>query len=275
MTGHDIVKSVADAVLEKFSAGLELDPDTEHYLLSCEGLSSVDEITGYLLDSGNYTSPVFQLLIYPDTEMRLAIERIIPPEGCSRRSIDDIIRMVKIPERVINIAAYGRKIPFRLETFSDHAEEYVIRLNLDINTALHPEGVNAFIHERMLLRRRRFIHSADSAEFFRNLAGKAAEGHAGPGIFPFALELIDAPGERIIDQLERKKYFYESAMKDAWEFSRLNSRYSMEFLMSKKVAPPLVGFDEAAEGIKKIDLITSLVYGFIIPSMDQGTEMFI
>lgn len=275
MTGPDITRTVIDTVLKKFSDGLEFYPDAEHFMLSYEGLSSSEEIIAYITNRDNYDSSLFSLIIYPDDPVRHSIENIIPAEGCSPESIDEIAAAVKNADGPINIKLYDKIIPMPAAYFRNHTGNYILKLNLDIDTGIFPDRTRSFTDERILLRKRRFSHTPDSREFFSTLAHGAAVNTSGMGIFSFALDLVDDSGDKIMEQIERKKYFYESAIKDAAEFGSLNSRYSMEFLMSKKVAPPLIGIEEAAEAVKKIDLITSLVYGLIIPSMDTGTEMTI
>lgn len=277
MTNTGYSNLIADAVLEEFSQGLRIDSDTEHFLLSYEGLKDKSSIPGFLKNSSSYLSPVYQILIHPGHGIRLKVEKIIPAVGLCKDKIKEVERIITDRAPVIFIDAYGEKIPLPFSEFGTDVLRYINRLNLEVNAGIFPEDENGFLEERVFLRSMNYSPEKEAARFLAVLAAGSRKINSGEynDIFEFAVRMTGTENENILQVLEKKKHFYESCIDDAAEFGRLIGRYSMEFIMSKRVAPPLVSIEEARETLTKIDLITDIAYGIIIPSMDHGVSLSI
>jgi hypothetical protein len=80
------------------------------------------------------------------------------------------------------------------------------------------------------------------------------------------LQLIELFNDSTADSdlhslLSVKKHNYLDIIEKSAQFSEYISRYSMEFLMSKKLQPPVAGIDEMRKKIYLIDLISTAVFG--------------
>ena len=269
---------IADEVINRFSTGLELDNDTLHFFLSCEGLSGIGEILSFLQNRDFDSSPVYELIFYPATAMRFRIESLIPARGLDCNEIMSITSTVESSGHDIIISTGENLVRLPRDRFKANAVQYVKRLNLDVNTDIfRQKNTEDFIQERVLLRRGRFSYSGETAEFLGTLAGRSRELNLPDyaGLFSFALQVLESKNEKVIQHFENRKYFYESAIREAAEFNGILGKYSMEFVMAKKINVPLTSIDEAVEAIRRIDTITTLVYGIIIPPMDHGVEMLL
>jgi hypothetical protein len=246
--------------------------------VSCEGLADSSHIAEFLNNSSNDSSPVYDLIFYPDREMRLRIESLIPAAGLDPEAIRSLISAVCSAKSDIIVNTSPHPVSLEWSRFSSHVCSYIKRLNLDVNTGIfHGQGAGNFINERIILRSGRHVCSGERAEFLGTLVRRAAEENlSGSGdLFLFALKITGSQNKGIAELFEKSKCFYESAIRDSAEFSRILGKYSMEYVMARRISIPLIGFDEAVEAIRKIDTITSLVYGFIIPPADHGVEMLL
>lgn len=275
MINENIVGAVAQCIASRLSAGLPLDEDAEHFLVSCEGLAGEDEMLLYLESEQDFTQPVFQILFHPDDTIRSEIETLIPASGTGADGPAAVMNRLNLMHPQIAVNAFGRRIPLPYDEFTPGIEQYVRRLNLEISADIFPEPAAGFIDERILLRKKRFVPYSGAGDFLSRLAAGSMRS-ADPArheLFVFALRLMESRPEDILQHLEKTRYYYESALRESAEFSSLTQKYSMEFIMSKKVISPLVTVHEAEESIKMIDTITMRVYGILIPPMDQGLEL--
>lgn len=278
MTNKSLTGIIADEVIARFKSGFDLDDDTRHFLKSGEGLSCEDEILSFFGSRDFDLSPVYELIFYPDRDMRLKIEHLIPAHGLNEGEIEEIISAVESGRHDIIVNTGSGSAVLQWERFACYAVEYIKRFNLDANVDIFPHRNSFdFQEERIILRRGCVSFSGETSEFFSTFAMQARVRNI-PGcaeLFSFALNILGGKREKLLEHFESKKFFYESAVRDAAEFAGTLGRYSMEFVMAKKIPVPLISIDEAVETIRKIDLITSLVYGIIIPSVDQGVEMIL
>lgn len=271
-------KIIADQIINRFRSGLELDDDTRHFFISCEGLAGTSEINDFLNDRSCDSSPVYELIFYPDTGMRLLIEPLIPARGLDREEILRIGEAVDSGGHDILVNTGNMKVILPRDRFRTSIARYIQKLNLDVNADIFPdENTDEFLQERVLLRRLRYTSSGENIEFLKILIERAGSRETADfaGLFSFALEITCGKNEKTLDLLENRKFYYESAIRESAEFSTIIGKYSMEFIMAKKIPVPLTGMDEAFGAIRKIDALTSLVYGIIIPSMDHGVEMLL
>ena len=268
---------IAEEITARLAAGLTPDHDTMHYFLSCEGLSGAPEIISFLNNREFDSSPVYELVFYPDSAMRLKIEPLIPAHGLSSDEIKSTIASVESDITDISINISNEKVRLPRDAFRSNVILYIKRLNLEVNTDIFPrKNGYAFLQERVILRTARLSPSGEQAGFLGALAdrGRSQGLRDFTGLFTFAVQ-ITGGDDKILSQLEFRKGLYESAIRENAEFNRIISKYSMEFVMAKKIPVPLTGIEEALESIKKIDLITQLVYDITIPPMDQGVEMLL
>lgn len=269
---------IAAEILGRFRSGLSLDDDARHFFRSCEGVAGDSEILSFFENRDLDSSPVYELIIYPDRSMRTEIESLIPARGLEPGEINNIIFIIESAANDLFVSSGNVRAVLPWNRFSANAVQYIRRLNLDINADIFSDkNGNDFMNERILIRSGRFICRGEAAEFLGTLAGLARERNIpDPAeLFSFALDITCGKNEKVLELFEHRKYFYESAIRESSEFSSIIGKYSMEFVMSKKIPVPLISLDEAFEAIRKIDAITSLVCGIIIPSMDHGVEMLL
>lgn len=269
---------IADEVIARFKSGLDLDDEIRHFLKSGEGLSDDEDVSSFFVNRDCDSSPVYELIFFPDHEMRLKVENLIPAKGLRRVEVNNIISIVETEGTDIIINTGSQRVALQWDRFACNAVEYIKKLNLDVDVDVFPRknGVD-FQEERIVLRRGRIPCCGETADFFGTLAVQA-RARILPGcteLFSFALQVLGGKNEKLLEHLENKKCFYETAVRDSAEFAGILGRYSMEYVMAKKIPVPLISADEALEAIRKIDLITSLVYGLIIPPVDHGVDILL
>lgn len=253
------------------------------------------------------------LASYPPDSFRESVEELIPADGLSAGEIKSIENFYINPAGRIFIMLHSRKVFLTIDESLKCHQRFVKRLNLDIkfnyftDSSVSAAG-NNFYTIRSLLRKKKFIPNDEKSLFMNDLisryrqvktdfsimhrsAGsdetqfslpatgsfKSPGPNNQPGLIDLvnaALEILSSPENRPIDILTEKKYYYENAVNEAEEFTQFLKTYSMDFIMSKRMQPPLISIDEARRMIRMIDRLTSIVYGMVIPSVRNVYEEF-
>ncbi len=302
MTVTGLLDRISSAINGYFSKGLIADSDAVGFIRSTYGISDPDDVAA-LIERGEDSGAVTDIVSYPPDHFRESVEELIPPEGLSADSIKTVEELSGTEN--VFILYQGRKI-FPGESDSLFCRQrFIQRLNLDIpfnylSDSVPVQGKDDFYKIRSLLRKRKFVPDGPetvneeksrfisdllnrylSADNFFSLptAGNAYPANGGPDTQHGIVELVDFTADlfrdrnsRPFDILAEKKYFYENAIIEAEEFTRLLKSSSMEFIMMKRIQPPLIPADEARRMISIIDRLTSTVYGMIIPSIRNVVE---
>lgn len=312
MTGPELLNRISVIISGYFSQGLIPDNDTINFIQSAYGISDTDEIAS-LIEAGDDGGAVTDLASYPPDSFRESVEELIPADGLSAGEIKSIENFYINPAGRIFIMLHSRKVFLTIDESLKCHQRFVKRLNLDIkfnyftDSSVSAAG-NNFYTIRSLLRKKKFIPNDEKSLFMNDLisryrqvktdfsimhrsAGsdetqfslpatgsfKSPGPNNQPGLIDLvnaALEILSSPENRPIDILTEKKYYYENAVNEAEEFTQFLKTYSMDFIMSKRMQPPLISIDEARRMIRMIDRLTSIVYGMVIPSVRNVYEEF-
>ncbi len=258
------------------SSGIVPDIDTLHFIKSSYGTENADEIS-CLIDNGDDGGAILDLVSYPDFKLREEIESLIPASGLKLNEITSIENtFTSFPDKSFLIFS-DRKI-FLSENDSLFCHRRILqRLHLDISfcniTSIeNPEKDTVLLSIRACLRKKRFITGTESSLFINDLILNCRELKDISNdelyyLINISARLLNFTEKSPYQIISEKKYFYESMVAESEEFSRLLSSYNMEFMMMKKIQPPLVPLEEARTMVKTIDRLTSIVYGITIPSV--------
>lgn len=268
---------IADRIAHRLAGGFVPDSETISFIKSAYGVIEACEITRFL-EHGDDSGAVIDLLSYPDERFRLSIEPLIPPAGLTSAVLSSIEDMILNRPETIFIEYSGARIDLTAEDTALCRRNFIRRLNLDI--ALDFLGQHDLIPEktdidalRCSLRRKRFISNEDCSYFIRDLILNYIPQSDSEA--PDLYQLTDAASDFFnrseinpYDILSSKKFFYESAISESEEFARMMKTYSMEFIMMKRIQPPLVTLEDARRMVRMIDIMTWSVYRIIIPSVN-------
>jgi len=313
MTGSpESVKKISRAVNGYLSAGLLPDDDTLNFIKSAYGISGPDQVAS-LIGSGDDGGAVIDMVSYPPDSFRESVEHLIPAGGFCTGEIRTIENdSIDMPGAIF-IQYEGRQIFLPDDDSRRCIHRFIQRLNLEIPFNFFSDtgsstGNYDFYKIRSLLRKKKFVANDEKSLFINDLVNRyrpvekkfntshqaAGTGRSSPspyGSGPFmqqnyhdqpdlitlvniAVEMFSSPQNRPFDILSEKKYYYQNAINESEEFSRLLKTCSMEFIMSKRIRPPLVSIDEAHYMAAVIDILTSVVYGMTIPSVINVFENF-
>jgi len=297
-----IEKKIASIINGYISPGLIPDTETVSFINSAYGITDPDDIAS-LIGSGDDGGAVIDLLSHPSDELRESVEKIIPPQGLSSAEIQNVEDTLSTSSGQIFILFNKRKI-FLPEEDSLYCHKRILqRLNLHIPlnritvTDTSECAISTFA-VRALLRKKKFESNDESILFINDLiynyfpvknkietetltAGvhdeqqpdgsfKIPEDSCSADLFTLidiTTDLLKSSVSKPYDILSEKKYFYENAITESEEFSALLKTYSMEFVMMKKIQPPLMSIHEARSMVTAIDRLTFIVYRTIIPSV--------
>jgi len=276
MTVKEHIKKISFAVKEHISLGLVPDNDTIDFIRSAYGLVDADEISSFI-ESGDDGGAVIDLISYPADVLRDSIEKFIPPQGLLTDEIKFIKDNITGSSGRLFILLNDRRIFLPDGDTLSFYNRFLQRLNLDVslNYIDEPEisvNKNNIFKTRALLRKKKFISGNDGYLFMNDLiqnyypVNNVSETDLSD-LVNAAADFLNGSDERPFDILSEKKYFYENAMAESEHFDRMLKAYSMEFIMMKKIQPPLISIDEARLKIQVIDRLTSIVYRMVIPSV--------
>lgn len=271
----DNIRLVSAKINSYFSGGLIPDKDILDFLKSGYGLSEENEISSFF-ESGDDSGALIEMISYPADNFRESIEELIPSWGFNDGEIKIIEELLNHESRNIFIFFSERKICLTEDDSSLCRKRFIQRLNLNLPTdyisVTDTSAIEFNIFSvRAYLRKKRFSSSDDNCLFLNDLIcsyqsvrnGSAEEFRT---LFTAAADILNGINRKALDIFYEKKYFYENAVSEAEEFALLLKTYSMEFIMLKRIQPPLIPADEARSMIRIIDRLTSIVYGMIIPS---------
>ena len=261
-----------------FSAGLIPDNDTLSFIKSAYGLSEPDEISAFI-ENGDDSGALIEMLSYPPDSFRESVEELIPPEGLSSSEIKGIENILITGGKRIFILFGNRKIFLSEEDSRTFNKRFLQRLNLELpmdcfnDHDIHSDNIN-ILTVRSFMRKKKFTSNEENYIFINDLiynyqSVKNSSSAEFKILINASADFLNGSDRRTIDILSEKKYFYENAILESEEFSRMQKTYSMEFFMMKKIQPPLISADEARSMICIIDRMTSIVYGMIIPSIQN------
>ncbi|PKL15992.1 MAG: hypothetical protein CVV49_18560 [Spirochaetae bacterium HGW-Spirochaetae-5] len=252
------IKELSSAVASYTACGLSADVDTLNFIRSAYGLNDIDEISAFIT-SGDDSGTVIDLVSYPDDDFRESVEKLIPPEGLALNEIQAVENILMDSESVCPIIISRREIILSVDDSRLCRRLILKRLNLQISLNMidyykSEDEIYNYNKIRSQLRKRKFKANEVNSLFINDL------------IYNYK-NVKNQSYNDFTALLEA--YFYENAIMEAEEFSLLMKTYSMEFIMMKRIQPPLITIEEARLNIKLIDRMTSIVYGMIIPSVNN------
>ncbi len=270
------LQKVSIIIREHILRGFVPDTDTLNFIKSSYGLNDPEEIISFL-EGGDDDGAVIDMISYPSDRFRESIEELIPAEGFSSDEIQSVYNTINILCNQTFILFNNRKIPLSENDSHFCYEKFIQRLNLSIPfnyieyEKILSGSINIFA-ARALLRKKKFIPGEENSLFINDLINnyyhlKNNSVNELIYLIDISSDLLNSPEEKPFDIFSRNKDFYENSIMESEEFSRLLKTYSMEFIMMKRIQPPLLSIDEARSMINAIDRLTSIVYGMVIPSV--------
>lgn len=266
---------IASMIKEFLSSGLIPDNDTLNFIKSGYGLNEPADISSFI-ENGDDSGAVIELLSYPPDNFRESVEEMIYKKGFSADEIKCIEDILCTSPVKIFVIFNETKIFLTPEDSLFCSIRFLQRLNLNLNLDYFDDlnslaDKSSVYNVRACLRKKKFITSDENYLFISDLIynyqsvknSSAAEFKI---LINVSADLLNGSDKRAMDILTEKKFFYENAISEAEEFTRMLKTYSMEFIMLKKIQPPLISSDESRSMIHIIDRLTSIVYGMIIPS---------
>lgn len=264
----EYIRTILNIVGEHLSRGLIPDAELLHFIDSSYGLTDHDEIIEFI-SNGSDAGAVVDLLSYPPDILRKSIEIYIPDKGIP----------VELLEEYNDLHAFQGRCYILLNEkkfyLPDHDSLFCFRkilhrLNLDAGFAylsgIKDSLIGPDIYDiRVLLRKRKFASGTANCRFIRDLiAGYCSSERGSDGelmsLVAIAGDLLNNSERNPYDILSEKREYYKNAYMEALEFSRLLKSYSMEFIMMKKLQPPLITAEEALSIMEKIFRIISLAH---------------
>lgn len=272
------IKELSSAVASYTACGLSADVDTLNFIRSAYGLNDIDEISAFIT-SGDDSGTVIDLVSYPDDDFRESVEKLIPPEGLALNEIQAVENILMDSESVCPIIISRREIILSVDDSRLCRRLILKRLNLQISLNMidyykSEDEIYNYNKIRSQLRKRKFKANEVNSLFindliynYKNVKNQSYNDFT--ALLEASCTLLSSSDAKPFEILSEKKYFYENAIMEAEEFSLLMKTYSMEFIMMKRIQPPLITIEEARLNIKLIDRMTSIVYGMIIPSVNN------
>jgi len=246
------------------------------------GIQGDAELLQFLADSSLNDGTFYEVTVFPDDGFRLLVERVIPSSGIDGRSVEEVLESVLSSLRGILIITTAGNFIIDAGGSRYCASSFIKKLRLGADISYAGEAASSpspdfYYTARALLRKRGFIASGDRGIFMNILVNSLPKFESRREdmlkLADRAVSLLDGYGEKALDVLAAKKYYYETVISDSEEFSAMLKTYSMEFLMTKKIQPPPVSADDAIESIRIIDRLTSIVYNMIIPLSGISTQV--
>jgi len=281
---HDLllIKQITEIILSRIQSGFIPDKETLHFLKTSYGVEYEKDLHNFLNDESLNDGTVYELTVYPDDELRTDIEKLIPTEGLTPAEIDFIHNTLRERSPSISIITKPAVHYIDSENSLHCIENFIRKLNLDIDlqylaTEEMSSSSELYFRSRALLRKKKFSPSGDRGDFMKRLIQH--RGVISPGVeetltlIDKGVSLLAGNRDKAIDELAAKKYYFESVLSQAEEYSDLLKTWGMELLLMRKVQPSPVSADEAIESIRTIDRLTSLVYGFVIPPSDIAVQI--
>ncbi len=275
MTISEFLLKISTLIRDQISSGLIFDEETLRFINSSYGISQPDEITSFI-HSGEDIDAVIDMLSYPSESFRESIEELIPAGGISVDKIKNIENTFSKLQSEIFVLFNNEKIFLSKEYTFFCYKRFLQRLNLQVSFEYldFPESSGEsfnFFKLRALLRKKKFISNSENSLFINDLIHyynlKNNSNIELTDLLDISTNLLSNSMEKPFEIFSQKKYFYENAIMEYEEFNKLLKTYSMEFIMLKRIQPPLISIEEARTMVKAIDRLTSIVYGMVIPSV--------
>ncbi len=268
--------AIEELIAEYLSAGIRASDEIVHYALSSLGADGPNDLARILRDECD-ESGMTELLLHPSPELSAAIEPLVPTDGMGSH------------ERTLLAAGIARRVPSVPVSFA--------AFDVDGCISLTPERVERFLAKLALDRAVRAVEKplpsgregarlAAAAAAIRRNRPPAREGvESFLGALALGLAGRDRPDDRGIHDtvafacavLAARELPVEEALAAEWNamekiiaeserFAALSRRYSMEYLMSRRVQPPAMGADEARRRMALLDLVARTGLGRPLPA---------
>jgi hypothetical protein len=273
MNHDESIVSIYRTVEEYLAQGLVPDSDLIHFINSAYGINGYEDIAEFI-SNGYDSGAVIELISYPSDALRKSVEKFIPDEGIPSENLNDSAYSRTLSGRYF-ILLENKKIILQENDSLYCCRKLIWRLNLHMNFSYlsglknNLSGID-FYDARMLLRKRKFISGKTCRSFMKKLiAGCSSMGTEDASVIikliNTACALLNNSEEDPADILSVKMDYYKNAYIETVEFSKLLKSYSMEFIMMKKIQPPLITAEEALSKLETISRLLFIVYGVYVP----------
>jgi len=279
---NQLIDELCRKIRLRLENGFSMDKATLHFMNTSYGVNDAESLLHFLNDRTLNDGTIYELTVYPDDGLRVEIEKIIPAGGLASEieSIHDILQ--ERPPSITIITDAGNHIA-DADSSLFCISNYIKQLNLDhdllyLGSEADSSSSELYFCSRALLRKKKFIPSGDSGIFMKRMIqyrDKSAHVVDILKLIENAVNLLSGNKEKVYDDLVAKKYYFESILSQAEEYSILLKNWGMELLLMRRIQPPPVSKDEAINSIRTIDRLTSIVYGLVIPPSDIAVQMSI
>lgn len=266
---------IASAIADHLRRGITAGEDSLFYARSSLGLESAEEMGALLALGERDESGLAELVFHPDDELRLAVEPLIPEDGLSAEEVRGVA--VKEGDLVPRVRVL---LPDGCESIMDIAgaplERFVGRLNLHISLGFlsdapppHSGAVDAvLLCERVMIRNAGFMKTARREDFLRRMQGALLMGSCMDAAdflerLDFMLRLFgESPDDRdVCAMIMEKRNALLFEMNRAREYEEARIAMGMEFLMLKRIHPPVFNPDKTESDLRLADAICRVVCG--------------
>ncbi len=271
-----ILTSIASTITGYLSRGITAGKDILSFADSTLGIATVDEIICLLSEPELYDGGIVDLVFSRDQSLSLSLEPLIPLHGLSSKDVDALTGLIMQKQKTTDIFFAGTEKSITVELSMSLVKRYIERHNLcrvlpfrgpgDFPGFLSDEAV---ISIRVLIRNSRYVsfpcHDAFIVSLIEKLCRINRNGDYSLVIdcLEYLLELFNENRSNtdIFGILSARRRRYDDILKNTAYFSEYLHRYSMEYLISQKITPPVADVDSIRKKIYLTDLICSAVFG--------------
>ena len=278
---RDPAKRIEEEIRSRFSAGIELEPETIHFIESTFGAASFEVLSELLNAAGEDHEVLVDLLFSPDQALCCRVEYHLSPEGllpgqrsrlASRLHRDPLVTRIR-----------GGEGPIRVCLPDDLVEGFLDRLCLDrpLDPALVAAadelcGEAAALQVRFRLRQ---AGLSGTEEEKKGLVGLLSARRPDQELFwPLLETLIGflqdlSPGRDLFNAMADRKQARLRHLRLASDRIRTLERHNIETILIGGERMPHVDVDALVGEVARIDDLGLILYGRPIPAATEGHSL--
>ena len=282
MTGHGTgnhekktsVPGIIEAINGFFQSGIIINRDVSDYARSGLGITGTHEIISLISDPDAYGEGLVDLVFVPDLELRGLIEPLVPQRGMDERDIRRIAAQVSsgLKETEISFREPGDSAIVPLRGIVIQAFIRRLRLSRSVPFSLTSKDKDmpctAIIKARIMVRMSGYTPFAGGDDILRRLlynfpASSPNEIVSFPEALAFMLQVMSEYPDStdFFSMISSKKRLLLKSLQRAEDFESRISRFSMDYLMSRRITPSAVDREMTGQEIRTADMVCRVLYG--------------
>ncbi len=255
--------------------GIIADDDCIFFAESALGITDETGIARLLNDTACYGEGLCDIVFTPPESLRRLLEIMVPPEGLPDKACEYIAELImgSLKHTLVSFGTSGNSAAVSIS--KPIVSKFLTRLNLNRRVTCIPEAEAAGDARRELLTRMRVIVrnarcdiSPAREKFISEMIRRMTSDSRIPektvvDCLEFMLELFDefAGDDGVSYIISEKKRHLESQLSDMARCRDFTEKYSMDYLMSRKILMPAVDHEETMNRIFLTDLIGMTMHG--------------